>query len=116
MARIVACTPEITVLFHGPFLYPIHARCLFGDACTNPCNRTQRPRVIEAGRPAKPRLSEMPVAGEGPLGYSRLSALGLSGAGVFGTLSGGMNMEWTTPQHEVVDLNCEVSSYANAEL
>ena len=25
-------------------------------------------------------------------------------------------MEWTTPQHEVVDLNCEVSSYANAEL
>jgi len=25
-------------------------------------------------------------------------------------------MEWTTPQHEVVELNCEVSSYANAEL
>jgi len=25
-------------------------------------------------------------------------------------------MEWTTPQHEVIDLNCEVSSYANAEL
>jgi hypothetical protein len=25
-------------------------------------------------------------------------------------------MEWTTPQHEVVDLNCEISSYANAEL
>jgi len=25
-------------------------------------------------------------------------------------------MEWTAPQHEVVDLNCEVSSYANAEL
>jgi len=31
--------------------------------------------------------------------------------------SGGTSaMEWTTPQHEVVDLNCEVSSYANAEL
>jgi len=29
---------------------------------------------------------------------------------------GGTTMEWTTPQHEVVDLNCEVSSYANAEL
>ena len=25
-------------------------------------------------------------------------------------------MEWTTPKHEEVDLNCEVSSYANAEL
>jgi len=25
-------------------------------------------------------------------------------------------MEWTTPQHEVVDLNCEISSYANAEI
>lgn len=26
------------------------------------------------------------------------------------------SMEWTTPQHEEIDLNCEVSSYANAEL
>jgi len=25
-------------------------------------------------------------------------------------------MEWTAPQHEEIDLNCEVSSYANAEL
>ena len=25
-------------------------------------------------------------------------------------------MEWVTPQHETVDLYCEVSSYANAEL
>jgi len=25
-------------------------------------------------------------------------------------------MEWVTPQHEEIDLNCEVSSYANAEL
>ena len=25
-------------------------------------------------------------------------------------------MEWVTPQHEPIDLNCEVSSYANAEL
>jgi hypothetical protein len=25
-------------------------------------------------------------------------------------------MEWVTPQHEEVDLNCEISSYANAEL
>jgi len=25
-------------------------------------------------------------------------------------------MEWTTPQHEEIDLNCEISAYANAEL
>jgi hypothetical protein len=25
-------------------------------------------------------------------------------------------MEWTIPQHEEIDLNCEVNSYANAEL
>jgi hypothetical protein len=25
-------------------------------------------------------------------------------------------MEWTTPRHEEIDLNCEISSYANAEL
>ena len=24
-------------------------------------------------------------------------------------------MEWTTPKHEEIDLNCEISSYANAE-
>jgi hypothetical protein len=27
-----------------------------------------------------------------------------------------LSMEWTTPQHEEIDLNCEISSYANAEL
>jgi len=27
-----------------------------------------------------------------------------------------LTMEWTTPQHEEIDLNCEISSYANAEL
>ncbi len=32
------------------------------------------------------------------------------------TPEGASTMEWVTPQHEAVDLNCEVSSYANAEL
>ncbi len=32
------------------------------------------------------------------------------------TPKGALFMEWTTPQHEEIDLNCEVSSYANAEL
>ena len=26
------------------------------------------------------------------------------------------DMEWETPRHEEIDLNCEISSYANAEL
>jgi len=25
-------------------------------------------------------------------------------------------MDWTTPQHEEIALNCEISSYASAEL
>jgi hypothetical protein len=32
------------------------------------------------------------------------------------TPKGASTMEWVTPQHEEIDLNCEVSSYANAEL
>jgi len=31
-------------------------------------------------------------------------------------IQGAIAMEWVTPQHEEIDLNCEVSSYANAEL
>ena len=31
-------------------------------------------------------------------------------------IEGATAMEWVTPQHEEIDLNCEVSSYANAEL
>jgi hypothetical protein len=32
------------------------------------------------------------------------------------TPKGASAMEWVTPRHEEIDLNCEVSSYANAEL
>ena len=32
------------------------------------------------------------------------------------TPKGASNMEWVSPQHEEINLNCEVSSYANAEL
>ena len=35
---------------------------------------------------------------------------------VYSTPKGALTMEWVTPQHEEVDLNCEISSYANAEL
>ena len=31
-------------------------------------------------------------------------------------IKGVQTMEWVTPQHEEIDLNCEISSYANAEL
>jgi hypothetical protein len=37
-------------------------------------------------------------------------------ASLFIRLEGAIIMEWVTPQHEEIDLNCEVSSYANAEL
>lgn len=30
--------------------------------------------------------------------------------------TGAETMEWVTPEHEQVNLNCEVSSYENAEL
>jgi hypothetical protein len=35
---------------------------------------------------------------------------------LFDKLQGVSTMEWTTPQHEEIDLNCEISSYANAEI
>jgi hypothetical protein len=38
------------------------------------------------------------------------------GVAVHKTPKGASTMEWVTPQHEEIDLNCEVSSYANAEL
>jgi hypothetical protein len=34
----------------------------------------------------------------------------------FDLVTGSSDMEWVTPQHEEVNLNCEISSYANAEL
>jgi hypothetical protein len=34
----------------------------------------------------------------------------------FDALQGVLVMEWMTPQHEEIDLNCEISSYANAEI
>lgn len=36
--------------------------------------------------------------------------------GEFAEPKGEARMEWVTPGHEEVDLNCEVSGYANAEL
>jgi len=39
-----------------------------------------------------------------------------SSLGLANPLQGASPMEWTTPQHEEINLSCEVSSYANAEL
>ena len=48
------------------------------------------------------------------------SLFGISSAMLFLTRSNDIKephpMEWTTPKHEEIDLNCEISSYANAEL
>jgi len=38
------------------------------------------------------------------------------GVAVFQIRQGASTMEWEAPQHEEINLNCEVSSYANAEL
>jgi hypothetical protein len=62
------------------------------------------------------RVSKWELPGVGPLRYYQGVAPVLLARPFFGFNPGGMTMEWTTPQHEVVDLNCEVSSYANAEL
>jgi hypothetical protein len=35
---------------------------------------------------------------------------------VISSPKGASTMEWIAPQHEEIDLNCEISSYANAEL
>src|SRR5215470_19973716 len=42
--------------------------------------------------------------------------IGASRVLCFSRTSRSHSMEWVTPQHEEIDLNCEVSSYANAEL
>jgi hypothetical protein len=47
-----------------------------------------------------------------PAGLSCYSLLVLASF----SAQGAATMEWTTPQHEEIDLNCEISSYANAEL
>ncbi len=50
-----------------------------------------------------------------PIPFFRLSCYA-SVVVIFQTPEGALFMEWNTPQHEEIDLNCEVSSYANAEL
>lgn len=61
-------------------------------------------------------LSRKPFAGGKVLGYTpaQLESRGT----LIEKISVGEHtpMEWVTPQHESVDLYCEVSSYANAEL
>jgi hypothetical protein len=62
------------------------------------------------------RVPKWELPGARPLRYHWVVARLCWRDPFFGFNPGGTTMEWTTPQHEVVDLNCEVSSYANAEL
>jgi hypothetical protein len=55
------------------------------------------------------RLLQSPI----PLKFNSCYSLSVL---VYLTPKGAPTMEWVTPQHEEIDLNCEVSSYANAEL
>jgi hypothetical protein len=56
-----------------------------------------------------------------PAAWKSLFALKMTRANlkkviVFQIRQGASTMEWVAPQHEEINLNCEVSSYANAEL
>jgi hypothetical protein len=54
-----------------------------------------------------------------PFGFGKFSFLHFTTRAILYALErfqGAIPMEWTTPQHEEIDLNCEISSYANAEL
>jgi len=46
----------------------------------------------------------------------KMSRANLPRSSTFRIRQGVSIMEWVTPQHEEINLNCEVSSYANAEL
>jgi len=46
----------------------------------------------------------------------KMTRANLSKAVAFQIRQGASTMEWVAPQHEEINLNCEVSSYANAEL
>jgi len=46
----------------------------------------------------------------------KLTHANLPGVVEFQIRLGASTMEWVAPQHEEINLNCEVSSYANAEL
>jgi len=69
--------------------------------------RRQEQRLGRNGR-------QKAVAGARPVGYTRRQ---FESRGLVQNQGQELQpMEWVTPQHETVDLYCEVSSYANAEL
>src|SRR5256885_15123113 len=79
------------------------------------CSSIPPTAVVTCG----PRFSLEPVFTEMHLLKILLSSLrNLSCYASFGFdfAQGALLMEWVTPQHEEIDLNCEISSYANAEL
>jgi hypothetical protein len=61
-------------------------------------------------------LDQKTVVAPATAGYTRSILIGRVAALPRNPGLGGNTMEWATPQHESIDLNCEVSSYANAEL
>lgn len=66
----------------------------------------------ELFRACLPRLACLISLFRSAIRYAILSPFGSA----LDQQKGAPSMEWTTPQHEEIDLNCEVSSYANAEL
>jgi len=62
------------------------------------------------------RLGKGAQSQKRPYSLSQSPVLFSLGPAIRFQTQGAAAMEWTTPQHEEIDLNCEVSSYANAEL
>jgi hypothetical protein len=58
--------------------------------------------------------TKVAICGKQPIPLPSKNVLSLSSLSM--SFQGAATMEWVTPQHEEIDLNCEISSYANAEL
>ena len=111
---IVKRAADASVLSRGTALYrrtksSIPSQILFLTLCLN---AGQLGVLICFGAPAVHFATDR--YGICRLPFSRPTVLSFSTFDV--PISRSRPMEWTTPQHEEIDLNCEISSYANAEL
>ena len=78
--------------------------------CEQQCPTLRSLICIRASHPVSPGFTRLFI----PVDVRAIVSCGLGVASH--PLLGAFDMEWTTPQHEEIDLNCEISSYANAEL
>src|SRR6266576_2120836 len=75
----------------------------------------RRRSLTRLGPPIRTGMHSSPHQIPHPISFNLISCYAFYVCGHL-TPKGASTMEWVTPQHEEIDLNCEVSSYANAEL